>query len=364
MSEQVEEDFTLRAYVADHLLPLVLFAVCLTCVGSVLVVLGVGRDGALLVLGLCCACMLCLALYDYGRKAAWYRDAAAIARRADQARLFPELVKEPRFLEGRLAFGTACALARSSAREADELREEAEAYHRYVELWIHETKAPLAAAKLMLAGEHDERAGRIARELERIDQQVDQALYYARSTSVAQDYAIREVVLVDACREACKRCARLLIERGCTPAFRIPAGLTVLADEPWLVFILTQLATNAAKYDATSLAFAARVEDAGTPHGRTVLEVIDDGCGIPAADVPRVFERGFTGSVGRAHGSATGMGLYLVASLCAAMGLHVGIASEEGAGTRVILSFPHDRARAHLTQPACRAPFTTERAPK
>jgi len=79
-----------------------------------------------------------------------------------------------------------------------------------------------------------------------------------------------------------------------------------------------------------------------------VLEVRDNGCGIPAADVPRVFERGFTGQVGRAHGSATGMGLYLVASLCASMGLHVGLASEEGTGTRVILTFPHDRTRKEL----------------
>ena len=76
--------------------------------------------------------------------------------------------------------------------------------------------------------------------------------------------------------------------------------------------------------------------------------VRDNGCGIPAADVPRVFERGFTGQVGRAHGSATGMGLYLVASLCASMGLHVGLASEEGTGTRVILTFPHDRTRKEL----------------
>ena len=79
-----------------------------------------------------------------------------------------------------------------------------------------------------------------------------------------------------------------------------------------------------------------------------MLEVRDNGCGIPAADVPRVFERGFTGQVGRAHGSATGMGLYLVASLCASMGLHVGLASEEGVGTRVILTFPHDRTRKEL----------------
>ena len=202
--------------------------------------------------------------------------------------------------------------------------------------------------KLMLANNPGPESAKVARELERIEAQVDQALYYARSTSVERDYAIREVNLADAAREACKRHSRFLIEKGCTPAFDIPDALTVLADEPWLVFILGQVIVNAAKYGATTLAFTVREKEPGTPRGRTVLEVRDNGCGIPAADVPRVFERGFTGQVGRAHGSATGMGLYLVASLCASMGLHVGLASEEGTGTRVILTFPHDRTRKEL----------------
>lgn len=70
----------------------------------------------------------------------------------------------------------------------------------------------------------------------------------------------------------------------------------------------------------------------------------------PAADVPRVFDRGFTGEVGRAHGSATGMGLFLVARMCTQMGLGIMLASEEGVGTRVQISFPHDRRRMHLIQ--------------
>ena len=125
----------------------------------------------------------------------------------------------------------------------------------------------------------------------------------------------------------------------------------MLADEPWLVFMLSQVISNAAKYGARTVTFTAREEEPETPRGRTVLEVRDDGCGIPAADVPRVFDRGFTGSAGRAQGSATGMGLYLVAVMCAQMGLGVGIASEEGTGTRVIFTFPHDRRRAMSDPP-------------
>lgn len=188
----------------------------------------------------------------------------------------------------------------------------------------------------------------MARELERIEAQVDQALYYARSTSVERDYAIREINLASAAREACKRHSRFLIEKGCVPTFDIPDTMTVLADEPWLVFILGQVVTNAAKYGAGALIFTAREEEAGTSRGRTVLEVRDNGCGIPAGRrAPRLRARIHRPGRPRPW-FGHGMGLYLVASLCASMGLHVGLASEEGTGTRVILTFPHDRTRKEL----------------
>ena len=68
---------------------------------------------------------------------------------------------------------------------------------------------------------------------------------------------------------------------------------------------------NAAKYEAHTISFIAFEAQQESSTSSTVLEIKDDGCGIPAEDVPRVFDRGFTGAVGRAHGSATGMGLYL-----------------------------------------------------
>ena len=107
--------------------------------------------------------------------------------------------------------------------------------------------------------------------------------------------------------------------------------------------MLGQLIVNAAKYGAVRIGFSSRIEGEGTSAAHTVLEVSDDGYGIPAADVPRVFDRGFTGVNGRKQGASTGMGLYLVAQLCEKMGLGVAIASEEGSGTRVLVTFPHDR---------------------
>ena len=313
-----------------------------------LLLLGVSLAGTWLVACILTLVALAAGFADYWRKARFYQELGVLVAQVRQACVLPSLIAEPSFLEGRIALATAERLAQLAGAETEALNNEAAAYRRYVELWIHETKTPIAAIKLMLANTPGPEASKIARELERVEAQVDQALYYARSTSVAKDYAIREVDLGAAAREACKKNGRFLIERGCVPAFAIPDGLTVLADEPWLVFMLGQLVVNAAKYGASSVEFSAREVEPGTSRGRTVLEVRDNGCGIPAADVPRVFERGFTGQVGRAHGSATGMGLYLVANLCAALGLHVGLASEEGVGTRVILTFPHDRTRKEL----------------
>ena len=216
----------------------------------------------------------------------------------------------------------------------------------------------------MASGLHGPQAARIKGELDRIEGYVEQALYYARSTSLVQDYAIRETSLAEAVRErelaeqlgvgrnsvreALRKHARFLIERGVAPTVDVDEDVRVFADVKWLAFVIGQLVANAGKYGASTLRFSVREEGAGTSDARTVLEVADDGWGVPAGDVPRVFERAFTGENGRRAGSSTGMGLYLVAELCAKMGLAVALASEEGKGTRVLLAFPHDRRKLDL----------------
>ncbi|MEG0505228.1 MAG: ATP-binding protein, partial [Raoultibacter sp.] len=122
----------------------------------------------------------------------------------------------------------------------------------------------------------------------------------------------------------------------------------IFADGKWLKFVIGQLLVNAAKYESTTIAISSRLEADGTSDAHTVLIIADDGCGIPAADINSVFEKGFTGENGRKFGSSTGMGLFLCATMCAEMGLGISIASEEGAGTRVMIAFPHDRRRLDM----------------
>ncbi len=337
--------FSALSYLGDHLALLLLAAVCVAGLSCMLLVLGVGGQGTVFVVTFVVICIVCGFAIDFFRKRSYYSELADLLAKLDRATGFDSFFEEPGFLEGRINYQTASTLSKLCSKSETAMRFDDDAYRQYIELWIHEIKTPIAAIKLMLADNSDSRSAKISREIERVESQVDQALYYARSTSVANDYTIKEINLSDAVHEACKRNARFMIEHRSAPVFEIDSNLTVLTDEAWLIFMLGQVVVNASKYGATTIRFSAQSFDEGTASGRTVLEVADDGCGIPASDVPRVFDRGFTGIVGREHGSATGMGLYLVAKLCASLGLHVGLASEEGAGTRVIFTFPHDRAR-------------------
>ena len=333
------------AYLKDRALSIAIAAACALAMGGMFAALGIGADASVFAVCLVLACAAAAFAVEYVRRRAFYQELERMVLELDRAYYASALLERPDFLEGRLTHEALEAIGKSASDDVGEYRQQAEAYRDYIELWIHEIKTPIAAAVLMASDMHGAQASRIKNELDRIEGYVEQALYYARSTSLQQDYAIRETKLADAVREAVKKQARYLIECGVSPVVDLPEEARVFADAKWLVFMVGQIVANSAKYGAGTVRFSMRIENQGTSSARTVLEVADDGCGIPAADVPRVFERAFTGENGRRTGSSTGMGLYLVAELCAKMGLGVALASEEGSGTRVLLTFPHDRRR-------------------
>lgn len=339
---------TLSAFLKDRAASIAVACLCAFAIGFMTAVLGAGADAAVLAACIVLACAAVALGIEFWRRRAFYRDLEQVVGDLDRTYYATSLIEPPDFLEGRLAFEALQAAGKAAADDVAVHKQRSDAYRDYIELWIHEIKTPIAAAALMAASLHGPQASRLKGELDRIEGYVEQALYYARSTSLAQDYAIRETNLASAVREAVRKHARYLIDRGVTPTVDVPEDAVVFADAKWLVFIIGQLVANAAKYGASELRFTVRTEGSGTSDERTVLEVADDGWGVPAGDVPRVFERAFTGENGRRGGSSTGMGLYLVAELCAKMGLAVALASEEGAGTRVMLAFPHDRRRLDL----------------
>ena len=182
---------------------------------------------------------------------------------------------------------------------------------------------------------------RITRELTRIENYVEQALYYSRSGGVERDYRIRETTLRALVASALKKNAELLIEAGASIRTE---GLdrTVYTDAKWIDFMLGQVLMNSVKYRRGPLEISVAGE---TADGAVSLTVADNGIGVPAGDLPHIFEKGFTGENGRRGAKSTGLGLYLCKKLCDKMGLAVSLASAPDAGTRVTFAFPTDESR-------------------
>lgn len=221
-------------------------------------------------------------------------------------------------------------------RELDELRRQvssdADAREReavdYYTMWVHQIKTPIAAMGLLLQGDDTERGRELRSELFRIEQYVELVLSYLRLGSDASDYVIREQELDAILRQAVRKYAPLFI-RGKVSLELSPTGLRVLTDEKWLQLAVEQVLSNAVKY---------------APGGRvriyardTRLIVEDTGVGIAREDLPRIFERGFTGCNGRMDKRATGIGLYLCREICRRLGHTITAESEVGRGTRIII---------------------------
>jgi signal transduction histidine kinase len=278
-------------------------------------------------------------------------DAGGPAGDAADAAVQASLLPEP---DGALATTVSDAIDRvlaDATRKVSVARLESEEHREYVETWVHEIKTPIAAARLTIANHPGQATSAVAADLDRIDTYVEQALYYARSSSVDRDYVIRENSLQALVNDAVKARARELIERG----VHIEAhdlDETVLCDAKWMRFCIGQVIENAAKYPAPDeagrvprITFAARRTGEGTADELVALTIRDNGRGIPAGDLPRLFDKGFVGENGRAADAArsTGIGLYLVRRLCEKMGIAVGVTSEEGAWTEVSFGFPMNR---------------------
>ncbi len=335
--------FTLTSFLWDNAATLIIGAFCVVGVIWICGILGASRDATIFIGAFITTCFLCALIIAFVRRRSFYREVDRCLDALDTALSLPELIACPDFLEGRIAYDAIEYMGTLFGNEFTQSKMAAEEYREYIELWIHEIKTPLAAAKLTVSRMHGSDADRILRELERIDNQVEQALYYARSTAVANDYSLMDIDLFEAVNAACKRNLHFLIEQGVSVKNEVDPHCRVIADKPWVVFMIGQVVVNSAKYGASSIVFTADERDENTIHGCTVLKIVDDGMGIPASDVPRVFDKAFTGSNGRKSVGSTGYGLYLVALMARRLGLDVSIASEEGTGTTFCISFPHDR---------------------
>lgn len=225
---------------------------------------------------------------------------------------------------------------KSMLEEIETVKRERRAYRDYVEEWVHEIKTPLTALKLLVENAHTTERRQMLFELERACALAEQALYVARSECAEKDYVVREVHLADVVHEAITDNKYLLRQNNIAVEVSME-NETVFSDDKWLRFILDQLIVNAVQYRsvAPKLCFSARCEC-----GKVYLDLTDNELGIAPADLPRIFDKGFTGHNGRLHQNATGFGLYLCQRLAEKLGIGLhAFSAGENQGTTMTLSF-------------------------
>ena len=198
----------------------------------------------------------------------------------------------------------------------------------YYTAWAHQIKTPIAAMKLTLQNEDSALSRRLNSDLLRIEQYVQMVLTYLRLDSDITDYVFRECPLDDILRPCLRKFAPEFIERKLQLSY-LPTEQTVLTDEKWLSFVIEQLLSNALKYTMTG-GIRIEVED-------STLRIADTGIGITPEDLPRIFEKGYTGKNGRRDRTASGIGLYLCRRICTNLGIELRAESTLGEGTAITL---------------------------
>lgn len=195
----------------------------------------------------------------------------------------------------------------------------------YYTMWVHQIKTPIAAMRLTLQGMDTAEARELSEELQRIEQYVEMVLCYLRLDSDSTDYLIRRCDLDEIVRQAVRKYSPQFIRRRLRLDYE-PLDRSVLTDEKWLLFVIEQVISNALKYTRSG---TVRIYlDGGD------LCVRDTGIGIAPEDLPRIFEKGYTGCNGRTDKKASGIGLYLCRRVCAALG-HDIIARSDETGTEI-----------------------------
>lgn len=197
----------------------------------------------------------------------------------------------------------------------------------YYTVWVHQIKTPIASMRLTLQNEDTPLSRKLSSDLFRIEQYVEMVLAFLRLDSVSSDYVFTEHSLDKIVKQAVAKFAQEFIDRKIHLLYQ-PTEKTVITDDKWLSFVIEQVLSNALKYTRKG-SIKIYMEEPKT------LCIQDTGIGIASEDLPRIFEKGYTGYNGRKDKKASGIGLYLCKRICKNLGVEISVSSKLDKGTTV-----------------------------
>ena len=320
-------------YVKDHLAPAALFAAFAAIFAVIFGLYNLPVEAVLYAAGLCVLLGAVCLVSGFIR---YYKRHREMLRILENVQILSEE------LEGgkTLAEEDLTAMVKKLKRLLDESetarRDDAKESMDYYTTWVHQIKTPISTMKMMLEGEDSEESRSLLSELFRIEQYAEMALSYIRLGDDSSDYVFKEYDLDGIIRDAVRKYAPQFIRKKIGLNYG-GTDVKILTDEKWLRFVIEQVLSNSIKYTREG-----SVTITVTPE--KVLKIADTGIGIAPEDVPRIFEKGFTGYNGRLGRKSTGLGLYLCKTACSRLSHKISAESEPGKGTVISIDLSSEKA--------------------
>ena len=330
----------LSKYLKSNILILLLFIMIIAIINLMLVSFKVYKQAIIgvnftLIIG-----FILFIVYDFYRRKKFYDKLLNDLDLLDKKYLITEMVEKPNFYEGEIFYDALYEIDKSMAERIKEYSLNIADFKEYIEMWIHEVKLPLVSMNLIIHNHKELSDKKIVEQLKRLDDDVEQVLYYVRSENAEKDYLIKETELNKAISNVAMKNKDILLENNIN--FEVDVGnKKVLTDSKWLEFIINQIVSNSIKYIRDGVEHLIKIT-AEENNKSVILKIYDNGIGIEKSNLPKVFDKTFTGNNGRKIETSTGMGLYIVKQLCKKLGHKVTIDSKENEYTEVSIIFSKD----------------------
>lgn len=283
---------------------------------------------------ICLLAVISVEIWEFIRRRSYYAKLMHCLHELDKKYLISEMIDPPDFYDGKVLYEALRESNKSMCEHIAEYRRNHIEFREYIELWVHEIKLPVASLQLMC---HNDGNMKYSEQLRRIDDDIENVLYYARSENAEKDYIIKEVTVKRIFADIAIKNREELQQRNVTIRTN-NLDINVMTDGKWLAYILGQLMGNSMKYFSPEREPEIWIGMEDTEN-QQILHFRDNGIGIPASDLPYIFEKSFTGENGRMHAKSTGMGLYIIKKLCDRLGHHVSAQSVQGEFTEIQIVF-------------------------
>lgn len=282
-----------------------------------------------------------LFLIEYFRKRKFYTDLFSNIDSLDKSYLVLETLVKPEFYDGKILYQALYEINKSMIENVNKIETQVSDFKNYIEMWIHEVKIPLSTLILINNNHKNNFDKKVQTQLKRLEDYLEQVLYYVRSENAHKDYLIKEVDLSKVIKNVgLKNMDDLLLNKIDYNVSKI--SVKVLTDSKWLEFILDQVINNSIKYKKDIPNSYIKIS-ASDDKDKTIIIIEDNGIGIKASDLKQVFDKTFTGENGRIKGKSTGMGLFIAKNLCEKLGHKIEIESQENKYTKVFITIAKNK---------------------